>query len=63
MLSNIQKNIIIRALRIRKQSGEDPAVAVKDYTKLTVAEQAEGLEGVGGGGGGGEGEGGGGGGV
>ena len=44
MLSNIQKNIIIRALRIRKQNGEDPVEAVKDYTKLTVAEQAEVLE-------------------
>ena len=49
MLSNIQKNIIIRALRIRKQNGEDPAVAVKDYTKLTMAEQAEVLEEVEGG--------------
>ena len=35
MLSNIQKNIIIRALRIRKQNGEDPVEAVKDYTRLT----------------------------
>ena len=41
MLSNIQKNIIIRALRIRKQNGEDPEVAVKDYTRLTAQEQAE----------------------
>ena len=49
MLSNIQKNIIIRALRIRKQNGEDPVEAVKDYTKLTVAEQAEVLEEVEGG--------------
>ena len=41
MLSNIQKNIIIRALRIHKQSGEDPAEAVKDYTRLTAVERAE----------------------
>lgn len=41
MLSNIQKNVIIRALRIRKQSGEDPAEAVKDYASLTAEEQAE----------------------
>ena len=38
MLSNIQKNIIIRALRIRKQNGEDPVEAVKDYTRLTAQE-------------------------
>ena len=41
MLSKIQRNIIIRALRIRKQNGEDPAEAVKDYVKLTEKEQAE----------------------
>ena len=41
MLSKIQKNIIIRALRIRRQNGEDPAVAVKDYPRLTEEEQAE----------------------
>ena len=50
MLSNIQKNIIIRALRIRKQNGENRGEALKDTTKLTVAEQAEVLEEVGGGG-------------
>ena len=41
MLSKIQKNIIIRALRIRRQTGEDPAEAVKDYPRLTEEEQAE----------------------
>lgn len=41
MLSNIQKNIIIRALRIRQQNGEDLAEAVKDYTRLTAEEQTE----------------------
>ena len=49
MLSNIQKNIIIRALRIRKQNGEDPVAAVKDYTRLTAQERAEALEEVKGG--------------
>ena len=49
MLSNIQKNIIIRALRIRKQNGEDPVEAVKDYTRLTAQERAEVLEEVKGG--------------
>ena len=43
MLSKIQRNIIIRALRIRKQNGEDPAEAVKDYVNLPAQEQAEGL--------------------
>lgn len=41
MLSNVQKSIIIRALRIRMQNGEDPAEAVKDYNRLTAEEQAE----------------------
>lgn len=41
MLSNIQKNIIVRALWIRHQAGEDPAEAVKDYMRLTEEEQAE----------------------
>lgn len=41
MLSKIQRNIIIRALRIRRQNGEDPAEAVKDYPRLTEEEQAE----------------------
>lgn len=41
MLSNIQRSIIIRALQIRQQNGEDLAVAVKDYTRLTADEQAE----------------------
>lgn len=41
MLSKIQKNIIIRALRIRRQNGEDPAEAVKDYARLTEEERAE----------------------
>ena len=44
MLSNIQKSIIIRALRIRQQNGEDLAEAIKDYTRLTETEQAEVLE-------------------
>lgn len=49
MLSNIQKNIIIRALRIRQQNSENPAEAVKDYSRLTAEEQAEVLAAVTGG--------------
>ena len=41
MLSNIQRSIIIRALQIRQQNGENPAEAVKDYTRLSAEEQAE----------------------
>lgn len=41
MLSNIQRAVIIRALQYRQQDGEDPAVAVKEYTRLTAEEQAE----------------------
>lgn len=41
MLSKIQKNVIIRALRIRQQNGEEPAEAIKDYTRLTTKERAE----------------------
>ena len=41
MLSKTLKSIIIRALRIRQQNGEDPAEAVKDYPRLNADEQAE----------------------
>ena len=41
MLSNIQKNILVRALRIRQKSGENPAEAIKSYVKLTDQEQEE----------------------
>lgn len=38
MLSKTQKNIIIRALRIRQQSGENPEEAIKDYCRLSPEE-------------------------
>ena len=41
MLSNIQHNIIIRALRIRKSQGEEPAVILEGYANLTEDEKAE----------------------
>ena len=44
MISNITKNIIIRALQIRKKAGEDPAAVLEDYKNLTVEEKAEILE-------------------
>lgn len=40
------KNIIIRALKIRKQRGEDPKTAIQDYKKLTDTEKEEILQGV-----------------
>lgn len=41
MLSNIQRNIIIRALRIRKSQGEDPVDILEGYANLTEDEKAE----------------------
>lgn len=41
MLSKTQKNIIIRALRIRQQSGENPEEAIKDYCRLSPKEKSE----------------------
>lgn len=41
MLSNIQRNIIIRALRIRKGQGEEPADILEGYKNLTEEEKAE----------------------
>lgn len=41
MLSRPQRNIIIRALRIRQQNGEDPEVAIKDYDRLSPKEKTE----------------------
>jgi len=41
MLSNIQRNIIIRALRIRKGQGEEPAEVLEGYRNLTEDEKAE----------------------
>ena len=44
MLSNIQQNIIIRALQIRKNQGEEPADILEGYRNLTDDEKAEILE-------------------
>lgn len=41
MLSNIQKNLILRALNIRKSQGEKPENVVAGYTKLTEEEKQE----------------------
>ncbi|MDU1138246.1 hypothetical protein [Enterocloster bolteae] len=41
MLSNIQRNIIIRALEIRKNQGEEPADILDGYTNLTETEKAD----------------------
>lgn len=41
MLSNIQRNIIIRALQIRKNQGEEPADILEGYKNLTEDEKAE----------------------
>ena len=44
MLNTIQKNIIIRALYIRKSAGEDPTVIIENYNKLSAEEKIEILE-------------------
>ena len=41
MLSNIQRNIIIRALQIRKSQGEEPADILDGYRNLTEDEKEE----------------------
>ena len=41
MLSNIQRNIIIRALRIKRGQGEEPADILEGYKSLTEEEKAE----------------------
>ena len=41
MLSNIQRNIIIRAMRIRKIQGEEPVDILEGYKNLTEEEKAE----------------------
>lgn len=41
MLTNIQKNIIIRAARIRIQNGEKPDEILASYKKLTDEEREE----------------------
>lgn len=41
MLSTLAKNIIIRAMRIQKERGENPAEILKDYKNLSEKEKAE----------------------
>ena len=41
MLNTIQKNIIIRALCIRKDAGEDPKKIIGNYHKLSSEEKME----------------------
>lgn len=41
MLNTIQKKIIIRALRIRKNGGEDLQEVLSGYTNLTEEEKTE----------------------
>ena len=41
MISNIQRNIIIRALRIRKEQGENPEDILDKYMNLTSTDKAE----------------------
>ena len=41
MLSNLQRNIILRALHIRRQAGEKPEEILIGYTKLSEAEKAD----------------------
>ncbi|WP_181995752.1 hypothetical protein [Clostridium sp. AM58-1XD] len=44
MISEITKNIIIRALKIRQERGENPESVIKNYRKLTEEEKQEILE-------------------
>lgn len=41
MLSNIQKNIILRAVKIRMQKGEELESILASYTKLSEADREE----------------------
>ncbi|MEW4411514.1 hypothetical protein [Clostridium sp. AN503] len=41
MLSNIQKNIIIKAARIRMERGEELEDILGSYSRLTKEERAE----------------------
>lgn len=41
MLSNIQRNIILRAVKIRMAKGEELESILKSYTKLTDADREE----------------------
>lgn len=41
MLSNIAKNIIVKALRIRRERGEDPKAVIETWPRLTKEEKKE----------------------
>ena len=41
MISEITKNIIVRALKIRQERGENPEAVIKNYRKLTEEEKQE----------------------
>lgn len=41
MLNSIAKNIIIKALRIRKERGEAPEKVLETYHNLTTSEKKE----------------------
>lgn len=41
MLNNNAKNIIIKALQIRKDRGEDPMEVLKTYTNLSADEKVD----------------------
>lgn len=41
MLSNIQKNIILRAVRIRMSEGEELEMILESYPRLTDGEKDE----------------------
>lgn len=41
MLSNIQKNIILRAVEIRRKAGEELETILESYPKLTTEDRAE----------------------
>lgn len=41
MLSNIQRNIVIRAMRIRKSHGENPINVLEGYKNITEVEKNE----------------------
>lgn len=47
MLNVIAKNIIIKALEIRQEQGENPTEVLKNYKNLTAEEKAEILKALG----------------
>lgn len=41
MLNSSARNIIIKALKIRKERGEDPAKVLETYKNLSASEKVE----------------------